>query len=148
MVEPAVILLLCFFSSVVRADGPGDENSVAAVVKTMMAKQELRMTRQEEQTREQFAQLKDEMEKKERAHKYEVTKKDATIATLTAALENKRTDHKQVQLTAGLLNSKTFTGAATTGLPSRMCTYRELGGEYVFHGEMANITVRADVLAP
>ena len=74
----AVMLLVCV-SSVVRADESGDESSVAAMVKTMAAKQELQIARQEEQT----------------------VKKDQAILALTDALLKAKTEQAHVQLTAG-----------------------------------------------
>jgi len=73
----AVMLLVCV-SSAVRADEVGDESSVAAMVKTMVAKQELQIARQEEQT----------------------VKKDQAILALTDALKAK-TEQAHVQLTTG-----------------------------------------------
>ena len=74
----AVMLLVCV-SSAVRADEVGDESSVAAMVKTMVAKQELQIARQEEQT----------------------VKKDQAILALTDALLKAKTEQAHVQLTAG-----------------------------------------------
>ena len=66
-----VVMLLVFFSTVVCADGPSDESSVAAMVKAM-AQQNEEMANQKE-----------------------------AIVTLTAALEAKQMDYKQIQLTTG-----------------------------------------------
>ena len=66
-----LVLLGCFSSVEVRADGPNDENSVAGMVKVM--------ARQNEQLANQ----------------------QGTIAALTAALEAKQMDRKHIQLTTG-----------------------------------------------
>lgn len=78
-IVPVMIMLACFSSA--RANGSIDE-TITKAVKEQMVMLEAKQERQ-------MAQLKDEM-----------VKKDETIAALTAALEAK-TDHKQVQLTAG-----------------------------------------------
>ena len=73
MAKTTLIMLACS-SSAVRADPSVDDTSVAAMLKAMQ---------------EQMAKLEDR-----------VMAKDETIASLTAALQSK-TEHRQVQLTAG-----------------------------------------------
>ena len=74
-----MIVLACSWSPAVRADGSLDHSSVAAMLKAVQVEQ------MDEKMREQMAQFKDE-----------VNKKDETIAALKA-----KTEHRQVQLTAG-----------------------------------------------
>mmetsp|Transcript_71841 Transcript_71841/g.119559 ORF Transcript_71841/g.119559 Transcript_71841/m.119559 type:complete len:359 (-) Transcript_71841:92-1168(-) len=73
-----MIILACSELSAVRADRSVDDTSIVAMLKVM-----------QEQMQEQMAKLEDR-----------IMAKDETIASLTAALQSK-TEHRQVQLTAG-----------------------------------------------
>ena len=81
-----MIMLACSWSPAVRADGSVDHSSVAAMLKAMLNEEREQM---QEQMREQMAKLEGKM-----------MAKDETIASLKAALQSK-TEHRQVQLTAG-----------------------------------------------
>ena len=108
-----VVMLLAWLSSV-RADGPADESSVAAMVKAMREEMREQTAKQEEQVAKQAVQMREQTAKQaaqmaEQAAtqavqmaelKDEVTKKDEAIAALTDALKA-RSEPKHVQLTAG-----------------------------------------------
>ena len=95
-----VLLLVCF-SSVVRADGPNDENSVAGMVmvKAMVEKQVV-----------------------------ELKKKDEAIAALTDALKAK-TEHTHVQLTTGGELFGLVSAADVKALVERMGDYEMKNAE-------------------
>mmetsp|Transcript_6204 Transcript_6204/g.12362 ORF Transcript_6204/g.12362 Transcript_6204/m.12362 type:complete len:337 (-) Transcript_6204:251-1261(-) len=95
MMTTFMVQLTCV-SSVVRAEGPSDGSPVTAMIKAMMAKQEeqittlvAKVTKQEEQIREQAVQM--------TALKVEMEKKGEAIAALTDALTAIKTGREQAK---------------------------------------------------